>query len=107
MQLLHEETVGRKHDMVVWEIRLVDRRMSFITHAIRLLVISGLAIGATVGILFLDSLLPTDLEFAVIATFVASVALLMISLVLFLRETLVAAKALRIPRDYLELHRDI
>jgi len=43
----------------------------------------------------------------VIATFVASVALLMISLVLFLRETLVAAKALRIPRDYLELDRDI
>lgn len=107
LQQLHEETVGRKHDMVVWEIRLVDRRMSFITHAIRLLVISGLAIGATVGILFLDSLLPTDLEVAVIATFVASVALLMISLVLFLRETLVAAKALRIPRDYLELHRDI
>ena len=107
LQALHEETVGRKHDMVVWEIRLVDRRMVFITHAIRLLVISGLTIGATVGILFIDSLLPTDLEVVVIATFVASVALLMISLVLFLRETLVAAEALRIPRDYLELDRDI
>lgn len=107
LQELHEATEGRKHDMVVWEIRLVDRRMAFITHAIRLLVISGLTIGATVGILFIDSLLPTDLEVVVIATFVASVALLMISLVLFLRETLVAAKALRIPRDYLELDRDI
>jgi hypothetical protein len=39
--------------------------------------------------------------------FILAIALLMWALLLFLRETRVAAATLRIPRDYLELHRDL
>lgn len=107
LQAMHVQTEGREHDMVVREIRVVDRRMSIITHAIRLLVLSGLAIGTTVAVLFLDGLAGFDLHLLAAIVFLASIVLLLIALVLFLRETQVAAEALRIPRDYLELHREI
>jgi uncharacterized membrane protein YccC len=81
--------------------------MTLITHAVRMMVLSGLAIGVTVAILFLSGLSGRDWHTAAAMTFLASIVLLLIALVLFLRETQVAARALRIPSDYLELHREI
>lgn len=107
LQERHGSTVGPQHDMIVSELRLVDRRMNLITYAVRMMVLSGLAIGVTVAILFLSGLSGFDWHTAAATTFLASVVLLLIALVLFLRETQVAAEALRIPSDYLELHRDI
>lgn len=46
-----------------------------------------------------------SLEKVAAGLFIAAIGLLMWALVLFLRETRVAAATLRIPRDYLELHR--
>ncbi|MEZ0134325.1 DUF2721 domain-containing protein [Novosphingobium sp. NRRL B-2648] len=48
-----------------------------------------------------------DWHAAAAVTFLAAIVLLLVALVLFLRETQVAADALRIPSDYLELHRHI
>lgn len=107
LQAMHVETEGPEHDMVVREIRVVDRRMNIITHAIRLLVLSGLAIGTTVAVLFLGGLAGFDMHLVAAITFLTSIVLLLVALVLFLHETQVAAAALRIPRDYLELDRDI
>lgn len=107
LQTMHIETEGPEHDMVVREIRVVDKRMTIITQAIRLLVLSGLAIGTTVAVLFLEGLAGFDLHLVAAMVFMTSIVLLLIALVLFLRETQVAAEALRIPRDYLELHREI
>lgn len=107
LQERHTMTSGAEHDMVVNEIRLVDRRMILITHAIRFMVIGSLLIGVTVAVLFLESLVRLDLHNVAAGTFIAAILMLMIALVLFLRETRVAGEALRIPRDYLELHRDL
>ena len=107
LQNRHGETQGAMHDMIVQELRLVDRRMGLITHAVRLMVLSGLAIGVTVAILFLSGLGGLDWHSAAAVTFLGAIVLLLMALVLFLRETQVAAEALRIPRDYLELHREI
>ena len=107
LQAMHIETQGPAHDMVVREIRVVDQRIRIITHAVRIMVISGLCIGTTVVLLFLDGLAGFDLHVLAAITFLGSIVLLLAALVLFLRETQVAAEALRIPRDYLELHRDI
>ena len=52
LQRLHNETEGQAHDLVVLEIRVVDRRIAIIAQAIRVLVISGLSIGITVAVLF-------------------------------------------------------
>lgn len=107
LQAMHVETEGPEHDMVVREIRIIDKRISIITQAIRLLVLSGLAIGTTVAVLFLAGMTSFELHVVAAVTFLASVVLLLAALVLFLRETQIAAEALRIPRDYLELERDI
>jgi len=104
---LHTRTQGPQHDMVVIETRVLDRRISLTTQAIRLMVLSALSIGVTVAILFISGLSGYDWHTAAALTFLASIVKALIALVLFLRETQVAAQALRIPRDYLELHREL
>ena len=105
LQQRHGETVGVDHDMVVTEIRATDERILLVTRAIFYMVISGLAIGTTVAILFVEEMLGFKLESIAAVFFLIAIAMLMWALVLFLRETRVAAATLRIPRDLLELHR--
>ncbi|MFC6435465.1 DUF2721 domain-containing protein [Novosphingobium resinovorum] len=107
LQERHGTTQGMEHDIVVSELRLVNRRMTLITQAVRFMVLSALAIGVTVAVLFLSGLGGMDWHAAAAVTFLAAIVLLLVALVLFLRETQVAADALRIPSDYLELHRHI
>lgn len=107
LQERHNITQGAEHDMVVSEIRLVDRRISIITKAIRFMVLSALAIGTTVAILFLQGLAGYDLHGVAAGLFLISILLLVVALLLFLQETQVAKDALSIPRDYLELHRTL
>lgn len=96
-------TAGPDHDEVVAEIRMIDRRISLITRAIRLMVISGLFIGTTVAVLFLEELVQLALQRVAAGTFLAAIGVLMWALVLFLRETQIAAQQLRIPKIYLEV----
>ncbi|MCT2559433.1 DUF2721 domain-containing protein [Tsuneonella sp. YG55] len=105
LQGRYRETTGDEHDMVVREMRVVDRRIRLVGAALRLLVTSGLAIGLTVALLFLEDVLRYDLQRFAAATFIAAVGLLMWALVLILRETQAASAALRIPEAYLERER--
>lgn len=107
LQASHGKTAGPEHDMIVAEIRAIDRRIKLNTDAIRLLVLAGLAIGTTVAVLFVEEMVAVSLERVAAAIFLLAVALLMGALTLFLRETQIAAATLRIPRDYLELHREL
>ena len=107
LQALHGGTSGAEHDMIVAEIRAMDQRIHLTTRAIRILVISGLAIGTTVAVLFLEEMANIPLERVAAGFFLVSISLLMWGLVLFLQETRIAAATLRIPRDYLELERDL
>lgn len=107
LQDRHTATQGPDHDEVVAEIRMIDRRITLITQAIRLMVISGLLVGTTVAVLFLEELADLRLQRLAAATFLAAIALLMWGLVLFLRETQISAQQLRIPRAYLELEREV
>lgn len=105
LRKLHGETDGAAHDMVVIEMRSIDERIHLSTRAIRSLVISGLSIGTTVAILFIEEIAGYPLETVAAVFFLIAVLLLMFALVLFLRETQVAAASLRIPQEYLEMHR--
>ena len=107
LQDRHVATSGPAHDIVVAEMRLIDRRITLITRAIRLLVLCGLAIGTTVALLFLEEIVRTDLQLAAACFFMLSIALLMWGLVLFLSEAQVAAAQLKVPSDFLELERKI
>ncbi len=107
MQARHAETDGSEHDMVVLEIRQLDRRITLIGRALRLLVLSGLTIGLTVAILFMQDFSSFDLQLVAAGAFLLAIGLLMWALLLFLRETQVAANALKIPETYLEKDRKI
>lgn len=107
LQELHASTSGDDHDAVVREIRMVDQRIRIIGRAIMLLVASGLTIGLTVAVLFLEELLDAKLQQVAAAFFFMAIMLLMSALWLFMRETRLAAAALQIPKTYLELHREL
>lgn len=107
LQEAHARTSGAEHDTVVREIRIVDRRIRLINSAMLLLVMSGLSIGITVAMLFVEEVFTASLQNAAAAFFFASIALLMAALLSFLRETRVATNALKIPETYLELERKL
>lgn len=107
LQDRHTATSGADHDAVVIEMRAIAQRIHLITRAIFLLVLSGLAIGVTVAVLFLEEFVAVRLQVAAAGLFLIAISLLMWALMLFLAETRVASAQLRIPRGLLELERDI
>jgi len=104
---LHASTAGTDHDAVVREIRMVANRIRIISHAILLLVASGLTVGLVVAMLFIEEIAGLDLQLAVAGAFMIAISLLMAALVLFIRETRQATEALQIPDTYLELERKL
>lgn len=107
LQERHMQTEGSEHDMVVREIRLIDRRIELINRAILLMVLSGLSIGTVVALLFVQEFAQIQAALFIAAVFILGIGLLMWALILFLMETRVAAAALGIPKDYLELDRKL
>ena len=107
LQRAHAATKGMEHDMVVREIRTLDRRIVLINQALRLLVMSGLSIGVTVVLLFLEEFAHVGLNPIAAGTFMLSIALMMVALIRFLQETREATAALRIPESYLERDRKL
>lgn len=107
LQDLHRRTEGEEHDLIVREIRLVDRRIALVGRAILFLVMSGLTIGLVVALLFVEELFRVNLQQVAAAAFMVAIGLLMWALLLFMRETREATSALRIPEEYLERHRKL
>lgn len=107
LQALHSQTEGEEHDDIVREARSLDLRIAIIGRAFLLLVLSGLFIGTTVVLLFLEEFAHLGLTGVAAGAFIVAVALLMWALLLFLRETREATRVLRIPEMYLEKDRDL
>lgn len=103
LQERHGQTTGAERDVVVREILTLDRRIVLVNQAIGLLVVSGLTVGLTVAILFVEELAGLALQRVAAGTFLIAVVLMMLALLLFLQETRVATRSLRIPRDFLDL----
>lgn len=107
LQHLHGQTSGAEHDMIVREIRSLDLRIALIGNALLALVLSSIAIGLTVVLLFVEEFAHLGLNPVAATMFIIAIALLMWALVQFLRETRAATEALRIPETYLERDRDL
>jgi len=103
----HSETHGTDHDVVVLEIRALDRRIAIIGRAILLLVLSGLTIGVVVTMLFLEEIFDVAIQQVAATAFILAISLLMWALLLFLRETRLASASLRIPHHFLEWERKL
>lgn len=98
-------TTGKEHDDLVRELRVIDQRMDMIGRSLLMLVLTAIAIGATIVVLFIDEFARFGLQPLAAVLFIIAIGLLMWALVLFLRETQLARSALRIPDMYLERDR--
>jgi MFS family permease len=105
LEQLHPRSTGPEHDRHVWELRLIDRRISVINTAIFLCVSSALAICCVVALMFVSRLFGLHVGAVVAGLFVLSMLLLMACLIYFLFEVRMSLGAIHVRRELLELDR--
>jgi hypothetical protein len=93
---------GGEHDGYVRDLRVLDRRMHMVSWAISVTVLSAVLVCAVVVLLFAASLVNLHVGTAIALMFIGSMVSLACGFFIFLVETRVAARALRIDRDILE-----
>lgn len=95
------EATGERHDRLLAEIRTVDRRMRLVSSAITLTVTSAVLICSVVVLLFGASLIRLQAGTAIALLFIGSMVTLAGGLGIFLVETRVAARAIRVRKTLL------
>lgn len=93
---------GSEHDGYVRDLKVLDRRMHMVSWAITMTVLSAVLVCAVVVLLFSASLIGLHVGTAIALLFIGSMVSLAAGFSIFLVETRVAARALRIDREILE-----
>lgn len=96
------ELAGQEHDRAVWELRILDRRMTLISASITLCTVSAVTVSLVVAGLFIARLLGGGFGRTVAGLFITSMAALIVALLLFLFEIRLANRTLRIRHELLE-----
>ena len=99
----HDALQPSDRTRLVGELRVLESRMSLTSQALYLCTASGLAVCGLVVLLFVGELIDFDLSDGIAVLFVVAIALLAGGMVLFLRETRIAVRALHVRQDLLEL----
>jgi Protein of unknown function (DUF2721) len=99
---LHPRTTGPEHDRHVWELRLLDRRISIINGALFLAVSSAVLTCAVVALLFIAELASLHIGQYVAVAFIGSMTLLIASLVCFMFEVRVSLNAIHVRDELLK-----
>ena len=102
MEDLHPRSVGPEHDRHVWELRLLDRRMSVINAALVMAVSSAVMTCLVVALLFVAVLIKLHIGTIVALSFILAVGLLISALVSFLIEVRMSLTAIHIRPELLE-----
>lgn len=105
LEQLHPVSTGVEHERHVWELRLIDRRLSVINTSIWLCVASAIAICLVVALLFLAEIVHLDIGVVVAAAFIASMLLLTSGLIAFLVEVRLSVQAVHVREELLERDR--
>jgi uncharacterized protein DUF2721 len=93
---------GAEHDRQQGELRVLDRRMALVSRAIWLSVLSAVLTCAVVVLLFAGSLLEATFGTSIALLFIVSMIALGLGFAVFLVETRVASRAVRIRTEILE-----
>lgn len=99
---LHPRSVGPEHDRHVWELRLLDRRMSVINAALVMAVSSAVMTCLVVALLFVAVLIKLHIGTIVALSFILAMGLLISALVSFLIEVRMSLTAIHIRPELLE-----
>jgi hypothetical protein len=92
---------GPEHDRLIGELRTVDRRMRLVSSAITATVASAVLVCAVVVLLFAAALVGLHAGTPIALLFIGSMVTLAIGLSIFLIETRVAARAIRVRKTLL------
>ena len=93
---------GNEHERWLGELRVLDRRMSLVSWAISLSVLSAVLICAVVVLLFGASLTRLDVAATIAWLFIGSMAAIGVSFAVFLVETQVGSRAVRVRSELLQ-----
>lgn len=96
---------GREHDRMQREIRVLDRRIAIVNWALFLSVLSAVLICAVVVLLFAGGLTGANFGTAIALLFIASMIAIGAGFFIFLVETRIASRAIRIRTELLD-HRE-
>ena len=100
------ESTGIEHDRLVGEIRILDRRMALVSRAIFFSVLSAVLTCAVVVLLFAAGLTGAHVGTAIALLFITSMVSLALGFAIFLVETRLGSRAVRIRRAVLEHQAD-
>jgi len=103
LQKQYELTSDREHQLVVNELRDLEKRISIVNMAIGLGVLSAITVCILISLLFIRGLSQTDLSIYVSTAFVIAMAFMAAALIMFLREVNYAIINLHIREEFLEL----
>lgn len=106
LEIEHDTRPESDHARQLAELRTLEARMSLASKSISFCTASGLATCVLVVLLFAGEVLDLDLGDAIALLFVAAIALLATGMVLFLRETRIAVRALHVREDLLAPRKD-
>ena len=93
---------GPEHDRLLGELRVLDRRMALVSQAIILSVLSALLICAVVVLLFAAALTGAHFGTAIALLFIASMVAIAAGFAIFLVETRLGSRSVRIRTELLE-----
>lgn len=102
LEKLHPASTGPEHDRHVWELRLLDRRISVINASLSLCVLSAVAVCLVVALLFVGSLSGLQIGRIIAVAFIVSMVVLTIGLGLFLVEVRMSLRAIHVRAELLE-----
>lgn len=93
---------GHEHDRWLGELHILDRRMSLVSWAISLSVLSAVLICAVVVLLFSASLSRLHVATAIALLFIGSMVAIGLGFAIFLVETRVGSRAVRVRSELLQ-----
>ena len=95
------ESRGAEHDRWIGELKILDRRMRLVSWATALSVTSGMLICLVVVLLFAANLVRTPLGKEIALLFIGSMVAIGAAFAVFLVETTIAARAVRVRSELL------
>lgn len=101
LEALHPRSTGPEHDRHVWELRLLDRRMTIINLALFLAVTSAVLTCLVVALLFVASLARLHMGPVVAVTFILAMLALIVALASFMVEVRLSLRATHVRDDLL------
>ena len=97
---------GAEHDRLQGEIRILDRRMALVSRAIYLSVVSAVLTCAVVILLFAGTLVDAEFGTSIALLFIVTMIAIGLGFSVFLLETRIASRAVRIRNEVLEHQAD-